>query len=65
VRRLLEALELPWEPACLDFHRQQSIVKTASVWQVREPLHRRSIARWQHYASELEPWRQALADPPV
>ncbi|MFZ9478063.1 MAG: sulfotransferase [Steroidobacteraceae bacterium] len=65
VRRLLEALELPWEPACLDFHRQRSIVKTASVWQVREPLHRRSVGRWQHYASELEPWRQALADPPV
>ena len=65
VRRLLKALELPWEPACLDFHRQRSIVKTASVWQVREPLHRRSIDRWQHYASELEPWRQALADPPA
>ncbi|MBU3672286.1 MAG: tetratricopeptide repeat protein [Sinobacteraceae bacterium] len=65
VRRLLDALGLPWEPACLEFHRQKTLVKTASVWQVREPLHHRSAGRWQHYASELEPWRQRLADPPV
>ena len=65
VRRLLDALELPWEPACLEFHRQRSLVKTASVWQVREPLHRRSVGRWQNYATELEPWRQALTEAPV
>lgn len=65
VRRLLDALALPWEPACLEFHRQASLVKTASVWQVREPLHRRSVGRWQNYAAELEPWRQALVDPPA
>jgi len=65
VRALLDALGLPWNPACLEFHRQASVVKTASVWQVREPLHRRSVGRWQHYASELEPWRQALAGEPL
>lgn len=65
VRRLLDALELPWEPACLEFYRQRSLVKTASVWQVREPLHRRSLGRWQNYATELEPWRQALTEAPV
>jgi len=65
VRRLLDALELPWEPACLEFYRKASLVKTASVWQVREALHDRSVGRWRHYARELEPWRQALVDPPV
>jgi tetratricopeptide (TPR) repeat protein len=65
VRRLLDALGLPWEPACLEFHRQASLVKTASVWQVREPLHRRSVGRWQNYSAELEPWCQALTEAPV
>lgn len=29
------------------------VVKTASVWQVRQPVHTRSIGRWRHYVSYL------------
>ena len=29
------------------------VVKTASVWQVRQPVHTRSIRRWRHYVSYL------------
>jgi len=35
-------------------------VKTASVWQVREPLYQRSSGRWRHYARQLEPVRAYL-----
>jgi len=28
-------------------------VRTASVWQVRQPLHQRSLGRWRHYAPYL------------
>lgn len=31
-----------------------SVVKTASAWQVRQPLHQRSSGRWRNYAAQLE-----------
>jgi hypothetical protein len=46
---------LPWEAACLDFHRQSGAVTTASAIQVREAAHTRSVGRWQRYATELQP----------
>lgn len=53
VRRVLDFLGLPFEPGCLEFHKASGPVKTASVWQVREPLHDRSIGRWKHYEAYL------------
>ncbi len=50
IRRLIEFLGLEWEPACLDFHRTMRLVLTASAYQVRRPLHARSVGRWRHYA---------------
>lgn len=49
IRRVLGFLDLPFEAACLEFHASSRAVKTASVWQVREPLHDRSIGRWKNY----------------
>ena len=54
LRGLLEFLGLPWDEACLEFQRAKSQVKTASVWQVREPLHTRSSGRWQNYRRYIE-----------
>lgn len=59
-RALLDYLELPWEDACLDFHRQDGAVSTASAVQVREPAHTRSIGRWRRYAEQLRPMMEAL-----
>ncbi len=61
-RRLIAFLGLEWEHACLDFHRTQRTVQTASGWQVRQPLYDRSVGRWQHYARHLAPLFAALAD---
>jgi tetratricopeptide (TPR) repeat protein len=52
---LLAFLGLRWEDGLLDFHRLTSTVKTASVWQVRQPLHARSSRRWRNYQAQLEP----------
>jgi tetratricopeptide (TPR) repeat protein len=54
LRALLDFLGLPWDTACLEFQRARSQVKTASVWQVREPLHTRSSGRWQNYQRYVE-----------
>ena len=54
LRALLEFLGLPWDDACLEFQKARSQVKTASLWQVREPLHTRSSGRWQNYQPYIE-----------
>jgi hypothetical protein len=53
VRQLLRFLDLEWDEGCLNFTRADSLVKTASVWQVREELHSNSAGRWRNYASYL------------
>lgn len=53
IRDLLRFLGLEWEEHLLDFHRRGGAVKTASVWQVREPLHARSSGRWRNYEAQL------------
>ena len=49
-RRLLEACGLSWDASLLDFHRKEGIVKTASLWQVRQPIYQSSRKRWKNYA---------------
>jgi hypothetical protein len=49
LRALLGFLGLEWDDRCLAFQRTQSLVKTASVWQVREELHTSSSGRWHNY----------------
>ena len=58
---LLEACGLPWDDGLLEFHRNAQPVKTASVWQVREPIHARSSGRWRNYARQLENLVKQLA----
>jgi tetratricopeptide (TPR) repeat protein len=59
-RRLIEFLGLPWDPACLQFHRTRRTVTTASVWQVRQPMYNRSAGRWRHYERYLGPLVEVL-----
>jgi tetratricopeptide (TPR) repeat protein len=51
---------LEWEEACLSFEQSARAVKTASVWQVRERLYRRSSGRWRNYAAQLAPLQAYL-----
>jgi hypothetical protein len=63
-RRLVDWCGLPWDPACLDFHRTARPVRTASVTQVRQPIYRRSVARWKHYEGTLKSLFDALGPLP-
>lgn len=64
IEPVLAAVGLQWEDGMLDFHRESTPVKTASVWQVRQPLHGRSSGRWRNYERQLmrSPGLRALAD---
>jgi hypothetical protein len=60
VRRLLEYCGLPFEQGCLDFHRNERAVRTASSEQVRQPIFREGIDHWRHYEPWLGPLKAAL-----
>ena len=53
IEGLLAWLGLDWEAGVLDFHKADTGVRTASVWQVREPLYARSSGRWRNYEKHL------------
>ncbi|MBV6423797.1 MAG: Beta-barrel assembly-enhancing protease [Steroidobacteraceae bacterium] len=60
VRRLLDYCGLPFEPACLQFYRNDRAVRTASSEQVRRPIYRDGVDQWRHYEPWLEPLKHAL-----
>lgn len=62
LRRLLDFLGHEWNYACLGFTGANNLVKTASVWQVREGLRRDSSGRWQNYIAELDDLRAQLEE---
>ncbi|HEX3603652.1 MAG TPA: sulfotransferase [Steroidobacteraceae bacterium] len=61
-KALCEFLDLPWSGEVPKVVNRAGPVKTASVWQVREPLYRTSSGRSRHYLDEIEGLRQELAD---
>lgn len=59
-RRIIGAVGLDWEESCAQPHRTDRTVKTASSWQVRQPVYRSSSQRWRQYERHLGPLIAAL-----
>jgi tetratricopeptide (TPR) repeat protein len=60
VRRILEFCGLEFEPACLEFHKNERSVRTASSEQVRRPIYKEGLDQWRHYEPWLDPLKRAL-----
>src|SRR5207245_11811628 len=58
VRRILDYCELPFERACVEVHKTERSVRTASSEQVGQPIYPEGLDLWRHY----EPWRGLLKD---
>ncbi len=54
-RRMLDYVGVQWEPQVLDTSELDRPVKTASVWQVRQPIYQTARERWRRYADFLAP----------
>jgi tetratricopeptide (TPR) repeat protein len=63
VDQLLEFLGLEWDERCLSVPPTSRAVKTASAWQVREPMYQRSSGRARHYERQLSALREYLNHP--
>jgi hypothetical protein len=59
-RAIIAHCGLDWDPKCLAFHEHERQVRTASFWQVRQPLYASSVGRWQAYEKHLGPLKAAL-----
>jgi tetratricopeptide (TPR) repeat protein len=59
-KRLIEFLGLPWNDKCVEFHKSDRPVKTASVAQVRKPIYKTSVQRWKKYGAGLQPLVNAI-----
>jgi tetratricopeptide (TPR) repeat protein len=59
-RRMIAHIGLDWDSTCLEFHKTDRDVRTASVWQVRQPIYASSKARWKRYEKHLKPLERAL-----
>ncbi|QKV19506.1 tetratricopeptide repeat-containing sulfotransferase family protein [Oricola thermophila] len=59
-RRLLELCGLEWNPRCLEFHRTERVVTTASAGQVRRKMYGGSSQAWRKYEKHLRPLVAAL-----
>ncbi len=59
-REIIAHCGLDWDPRCLAFHETDRTVRTASSWQVRQPIYARSVGRWRRYEKFLGPLLEAL-----
>ncbi|MBD8880391.1 sulfotransferase [Rhodanobacter sp. 7MK24] len=60
IRRLLDFCGLPFDSACLDFHKtSRAVLSSPSAAQVRQPM-RRDTARSARYGDKLDGLRQRL-----
>jgi len=59
-RKLIDFVGLGWDDACLAPHKSERTVKTASHWQVRQPIYKTSVQRWKNYEKHLGPLKEAL-----
>ena len=60
IRRLLDYLDLPFDKACLDFHKTKRAVRTPSAEQVRRPISADSAEQWRRFEQWLDPLKAAL-----
>ena len=60
VHRILDFCGLPFENACVEFHKTKRSIRTPSAEQVRQPIYKSGLEQWRNYDEWLDPLKQAL-----
>jgi len=60
VRRMLDHCDLPFEENCLQFHKTERAVRTASSEQVRQPIYSGALEHWRNFEPHLGELKEAL-----
>ena len=59
-KKIIEFIDLPWDDRCLEFHKNKRVVKTSSLWQVRQPIYSSSKYRWINFSKHIKPLAKRL-----
>ncbi|MEM8813882.1 MAG: sulfotransferase [Pseudomonadota bacterium] len=60
VRKVIDFLDLDWDPACLSTPTDHRTVRTASTFQVRQPVNKRSVGKSEKYRAHIGPLLRTL-----
>jgi tetratricopeptide (TPR) repeat protein len=60
VRRILDFCGLEFEPQCVEFHKTERSIRTASSEQVRRPIFKEGIDQWRNFEPWLGPLKEVL-----
>jgi tetratricopeptide (TPR) repeat protein len=60
VRRILDFCGLEFESSCVEFHRTERSIRTASSEQVRRPIFKEGLDQWRNFEPWLEPLKTTL-----
>jgi tetratricopeptide (TPR) repeat protein len=60
IRKLLGFCGLPFEENCLYPNEVKREIRTASVFQVRQPISAKSVGRWQKYEAQMQAFTDEL-----
>jgi len=60
VREILNYCGLEWDEQCIKFYETSREVKTASQWQVRQPIYKSSSDRWKKYDKHIGVLKELL-----
>jgi len=52
-KKLINYIGLNWDEKCLRFYESDRIVRTASITQVRQPIYKKSVAKWRSYENSI------------
>jgi hypothetical protein len=58
---VLEFVGADWDEAVMETGGPSSVIRTASAWQARQPLYRRSLGRWKNYYDQAPEFFDAIA----
>ena len=59
-RNLIDFVGLDWQDSCLEFYNNKRTVHTASVTQVRQPIYKSSVKRWEKFGTALDPLKKIV-----
>ena len=57
---MLDFIGVPFDPACLEFHKTERAIRTPSAEQVRKPINREGVEYWRHYEPCLDDLNASL-----
>ena len=60
IEQLIDFVGLNFEEACLTPNQVKRDIRTASVYQVRQPISAKSVGRWKRFEAEMRPFTEEL-----